>query len=32
MDNKSISKIGNGLKVHLDFEVYNVSLDEKKPY
>tara|TARA_B100001121_G_scaffold289129_1_gene287807 strand:+ start:500 stop:805 length:306 start_codon:yes stop_codon:yes gene_type:complete len=30
MDNKSISKIGNGLKVHLDFEVYNVSLDEKK--
>ena len=30
MDDKLISKIGNGLKVHLDFEVYNVSLDEKK--
>ena len=30
MDDKLISKIRNGLKVHLDFEVYHVSLDEKK--
>ena len=30
MDNKSIPKKGNGLKVNLDFEVYNVSIDENK--
>tara|TARA_B100001250_G_scaffold413310_2_gene447039 strand:+ start:1434 stop:1739 length:306 start_codon:yes stop_codon:yes gene_type:complete len=30
MENKSISEKKNGLKVHLDFEVYNVNLDESK--
>ena len=30
MDNKSIPKKRNGLRVHLDFDVYSVSIDEKK--
>ena len=30
MDNQSIPKKGNGLKVNLDFEVYRVSINENK--
>ena len=30
MDNKSNPKKENGLKVHLDFEVFNISIDENK--
>ena len=30
MDNQSISKKGNGLKVNLDFEVYRVSINKNK--
>ena len=30
MDSKSISEKRNGIRVCLDFEVYNVNLDESK--
>ena len=30
MDSKSISEKRNGIRVYLDFEVYNVNLDESK--
>ena len=30
MNNKSIPKKRNGLRVHLDFDLYSVSIDEKK--
>ena len=30
MDNQSIRKKGNGLKVNLDFEVYRVSINKNK--
>ena len=30
MDNKSDPKKRDGLKVNLDFEVYNINLDENK--
>ena len=30
MDNQSIPKKGNGLKVNLDFEVYRVSINKNK--
>ncbi len=30
MDNQSIPKKGNGLKVNLDFEIHQVSINESK--